>query len=168
MARPAHRAALAACAALCACAPSDAIVCSTGRMVGTSENADMAPGQTCIACHAYSNAGGDGMEAPTFAFAGTVYATAHEPDGCAGGPIPTGGERAEIEVKSANGQRYVAQVGDGGNFMLEDATLVFPIEATVRYQGRSREMVQSQITGECNRCHTTQGAEGAPGRIMLP
>jgi hypothetical protein len=132
MAPPVPRAALAACVALCACAPSDAIVCSSGRI------------------------------------AGTVYATVHEPDDCAGGPIPPGGERAEVEVVSANGQRHVAPVSDGGNFMLDDATVVFPIKATVRFQGRSREMTQPQLTGDCNLCHTTQGTSGAPGRIMLP
>jgi cytochrome c553 len=160
--------AVAACVALCACTPSDAIVCSSGRTVGTSENADMAPGQTCIACHEYTNAGGDGMEAPSFAFAGTVYATAHEPDDCAGGPIPPGGERAEVEVVAADGQRYVAPVTEGGNFMLEDTAIAFPIQATVRFQGRSRAMVQSQLLGDCNLCHSVEGVSGAPGRIMLP
>jgi len=159
---------LAACAALAACAPSDATVCSSGHSVGTSENADMAPGQTCLACHAYVNAGGDGMEAPSFGFAGTVYATAHEPDGCAGGPVPPGGERAEVEVVSATGQHYVAPVTDGGNFMLEADAIAFPIQASVRFQGRTRAMIQAQPVGECNLCHTVAGMAGAPGRIMLP
>lgn len=128
----------------------------------------MAPGQTCIACHTYTNAGGDGMEAPSFAFAGTVYETAHEPDGCAGGPVGAGSDRAEVEVTSATGQRYVAPVTAGGNFMLEGAALLFPIKATLRFQGRTLEMRQAQLSGDCNLCHTVAGGSGAPGRIVLP
>lgn len=167
MAPRARPAAVAACVTLAACA-SDATVCSTGRMVGTSENADMAPGQSCLACHAYVNAGGDGMEAPSFAFAGTVYASAHEPDGCAGGPVPAAAEPAEIEVVSATGQHYVAPVTDGGNFMLEADAIAFPIKASIRFQGRTRAMIGAQPIGECNLCHTVTGVGGAPGRIMLP
>ena len=168
MARPVRPWMIAACVALGACSGAGDIVCSRGLMVGTSEGEAMAAGQTCIACHTYTNAGGDGMEAPSFAFAGTVYETAHEPDGCAGGPVGAGSDRAEVEVTSATGQRYVAPVSAGGNFMLEGAALLFPIKAAIRFQGRTRQMLQAQLTGDCNQCHTIAGGSGAPGRIMLP
>jgi hypothetical protein len=71
-------------------------------------------------------------------------------------------------VVAANGQRYFAPVTDGGNFMLEATAIAFPIKATVRFQGRSRAMVQPQMLGDCNLCHTVDGLSGAPGRIMLP
>jgi hypothetical protein len=108
------------------------------------------------------------MEAPIFAFAGTVYQTAHEPDDCVGGPVDAGGDRAEVEVISATGLSYVAPVTNGGNFMLETTALAFPITARVRFRGRSRSMTEPQMTGECNSCHTARGKEGAPGRIQLP
>lgn len=158
---------LAACVAIAACTPSDAVVCSSGRTAGTSESEDMAPGQTCIACHTFSNAGGDGMEAPSFAFAGTVYETAHEPDGCVGGPVGAGSDRGEVVVTSTTGRRHVAPITAGGNFMLEGG-IEFPITAEVRFQGRSRAMVQPQVLGDCNVCHSSDGAASAPGRIMLP
>jgi len=149
--------------------PAAPAACSSGRMVGTSEGSDMAPGQPCNGCHAYTNAGGDGIDAPIFGFAGTVYRTAHEPDGCAGGTLDgSGGERAEVELVSATGQRLVAPVTDGGNFMLETTAIAFPITARVRYRGRSRWMVEPQMTGECNSCHSADGEQGASGRIRLP
>jgi hypothetical protein len=43
-----------------------------------------------------------------------------------------------------------------------------PYTVEVRYQGRVRAMTTPQSTGDCNSCHTEQGAKGAPGRIMLP
>ena len=161
---------VAACLSLFACAePAVPAVCSSGRMIGTSEGSDMAPGQPCNDCHAYTNAGGDGIEAPIFGFAGTVYRTAHEPDDCAGGTLDAAGaDRAQVEVVSATGQRLVAPVTDGGNFMFEDTAIAFPITARVRYRGRSRWMVEPQMTGECNSCHSADGQEGASGRIRLP
>jgi hypothetical protein len=71
-------------------------------------------------------------------------------------------------VISASGQRYVAPVTAGGNFLVEAAAIAFPITARVRFQGRTREMVQAQPSGDCNLCHTVGGTSGAPGRIMLP
>ena len=52
--------------------------------------------------------------------------------------------------------------------MVEGEAIAFPITARIRFQGRTREMVQSQPTGECNLCHTVSGGSGAPARIMLP
>jgi len=156
---------------LAACGGPDAPVCSSGRIAGTSEGEDMAPGQACLACHAYVNSGGDGMEAPSFGFAGTVYEMAHEPDGCVGGPVDAAGDsgtdRGQIEVTAATGERFVAPVTAGGNFMLE-AVIAQPFTARIVYQGRSREMVMRQPSGDCNTCHTVDGASGAPGRIRLP
>ena len=33
---------------------------------------------------------------------------------------------------------------------------------------RPREMLRKQSTGNCMTCHTAQGAQGAPGRILAP
>jgi len=169
----AARAAAAAATALAACAePAAATVCSSGRIVSTSEGADMAPGQICNDCHAYTNAGGDGYQAPIFGFAGTVYRTAHEPDDCAGGALDGGRELPQVVVVSATNQRYVTNLTMGGNFMLElrptAPPIAFPITAQVRYRGRTHWMVEPVMTGECNSCHTVDGKEGAPGRIRLP
>jgi hypothetical protein len=172
--RPALAGLAAAWVWLAACGGPDEPVCSSGRIAGTSEGEDMAPGQACLACHAYVNAGGDGMEAPSFGFAGTVYETGHEPDGCVGGPVDGAAaaadgtaDRGQIEVTAATGERFVAPVTAGGNFML-DAAIARPFTARIVYHGRSREMVGRQASGDCNACHTADGATGAPGRIRLP
>jgi hypothetical protein len=34
--------------------------------------------------------------------------------------------------------------------------------------GRERDMAAAQTSGDCNRCHTQNGAMSAPGRIVLP
>jgi hypothetical protein len=58
-----------------------------------------------------------------------------------------------------------------GNFLIERGkgkVLVKPISARVLYKGKERRMKQQVDTGDCNSCHTEAGANGAPGRIMLP
>lgn len=155
------------CAA-CAEEPEPGVVCSSGvPNVGTSESENMAPGHTCNDCHAYTNSGGDGLDAPIFAFAGTVYPTLHEPDDCAGGPI-TATDHAQVIVVSASGKKFTAPITRGGNFMLESVKLDFPITARVEYRGRVRWMIDPVTTAECNSCHTVDGAENALGRIRLP
>lgn len=144
------------------------VVCSSGVAdVGTSENENMAPGHICNDCHAYTNSGGDGLDAPIFAFAGTVYPTLHEPDDCAGATISRA-DRAQVVVVTATGKQFAAPITRGGNFMLESTKIEFPVTARVVYRGRTRWMIAPIETGECNSCHTQDGAEGALGRIRLP
>lgn len=141
-------------------------VCTSGKFAGTSENQDMTPGQACNACHAYTNSGGDGNEAPIYAFAGTVYTAHHEPDDCVGGT--NGGGSAEIEVVSSTGRRFFAPILASGNFMLETTEITYPITARITYQGRTRWMIEPQMSGDCNTCHSEAGDSGASGRIRLP
>ncbi|MGD0679831.1 MAG: hypothetical protein ABSC94_30975 [Polyangiaceae bacterium] len=42
------------------------------------------------------------------------------------------------------------------------------LTATITYNGKTAAMTTPQMTGDCNSCHTEQGANGAPGRIVLP
>ena len=145
---------------------ADPIVCTSGKLAGTSENQDMTPGQPCNACHAYTNSGGDGNEAPIYAFAGTVYTAHHEPDNCVGGT--NGGGSAVIEVVSRTGKRFFAPIFESGNFMLESDEVTYPITARITYQGRTRWMIEPQMSGDCNTCHSEAGGSGASGRIRLP
>ena len=135
---------------------------------GNDESPRMRPGYACIDCHTRGVADEDGelKRGPGFGFAGTVYASGHEPDDCNG----VDGERADpvtIEVTDANGRVVRASVNRAGNFYYEDR-LSYPITARVLYQGRARAMATPQDSGDCNACHTEAGDEGAPGRIMLP
>lgn len=124
----------------------------------------MGPGRACIGCHADSNAATGENDAPIFAFAGTVYPTAHEPIDCIG----SGSEGAEIEITDADGRVFTQVANHSGNFFDEPQAFSYPYRAKVRFQGRERAMVAPQLIGDCNSCHTEQGLEAAPGRILLP
>jgi hypothetical protein len=140
--------------------------CSSGvvRSPNESESPLMMPGHACNACHAAVIAS-TGEEAPLFRFAGTVYPTGHEPDDCVG----AASYGAEVWVTDATGFILSARVNRSGNFLLETRTpFPPPYTAKVRFEGRERRMEITQPDGDCNGCHTATGANGAPGRIVLP
>jgi hypothetical protein len=120
----------------------------------------MEPGASCGAsCH--------GAE---FAVAGTVYPSAHEPDTCYGVNIPDGGVEAPdagVVVTGADGTPIWLSIDMGGNF-LTTTSVPAPFTAKVVNGDRERAMVGATTVGDCNSCHTEYGANGAPGRIMLP
>jgi hypothetical protein len=124
---------------------------------GTRGNTNMEPGHACIACHVQENG-------PTFNVGGTVYPTGHEPDDCNG----SGAGGAVITVIDATGATasFVAS-SVSGNFH-GTAQLTFPITARVTFNGKTRAMTTAVPTGDCNSCHTQNGANAAPGRITLP
>lgn len=123
----------------------------------------MHPGRACIACHTAGVGFLNLQHGPTFTLAGTLFPSAHEPDDCNGAP----GSAVSVIVKGANGQSVTLTPNSVGNF--HSATRVtMPYTVEIRYQGRVRAMTTPQSTGDCNSCHTEQGTNGAPGRIMLP
>jgi hypothetical protein len=141
-------------------------LCTSGvtRSINESEGPAMGPGRACVGCHADSNlASGEG-DAPIFAFAGTVYPSAHEPDDCVG----SGSEGAEIEITDAQGRVFTETVNASGNFYEDSPAFEYPYQAKIRFQGRERVMGSAQMIGDCNGCHTQKGATSAPGRILLP
>jgi cytochrome c553 len=120
----------------------------------------MHPGTACVECHAASH------EGPSYAVAGTLYPTWHEPDDC-DGIDPSYG--AKIIITDANGTEFPLAVNSAGNFMLgSNANLVLPYRAKVVYGDLERAMLTAQTTPDCNACHTERGAQSAPGRILLP
>lgn len=134
--------------------------CTTGRFWtdGDLGSPGMHPGLSCIACHERS------LGAPPFAIAGTVYASAREPDECAGTSEPV-----QVEVTDATGKVFVLPVRSNGNFYkLAVEPVAMPLRARVVAGGRARTMGGARESGDCNGCHTQSGAEGAPGRIVLP
>ncbi|HEY3257045.1 MAG TPA: hypothetical protein VGJ91_23975 [Polyangiaceae bacterium] len=124
----------------------------------------MGPGRACIACHADANVASGENDAPIFAFAGTVYPTAHEPTDCVG----SAAEGAEIEISDADGRVFIEVANQSGNFFDQPSAFRSPYRAKLRFQGRERVMAAAQVSGDCNSCHTELGAEAAPGRILLP
>lgn len=127
---------------------------------GTDGSKDMQPGVACIACHRKS-----GGEAPTFAIAGTIYPTVHEPDLCYGASGSTG---VRVVITGADGAVVTLTPGASGNFSYQGA-LATPYTAKVTdMNGGERVMSESQTTGDCNGCHTEAGSNSAPGRIAVP
>ncbi|MFT3770389.1 MAG: hypothetical protein QM820_33595 [Minicystis sp.] len=142
------------------------VQCTSGIQLppNQQEGEEMNPGRACNACHNQVNA--EGADAPIYAFAGTVFPTAHEPDDC----VSTNFAGAQVEVVDINGLTVTIPVGPNGNFAYEDDTFMFtpPYRTKLIFQGRERTMDTPQVDGDCNTCHGQVGTKDAPGRIILP
>jgi hypothetical protein len=134
-----------------------ASTCTSGKTWTRGIGSGMAPGTDCTGCH---RAGGIG---PIFAIAGTVYPSLHEPDNCLGSP-----GALTVVVTDANGAVLRLPVNVAGNFYLSRTSSPPPYMVAVTDGVRTRAMVGSVTNGQCNTCHTEQGANGAPGRVVAP
>lgn len=134
--------------------------CRSGwRWAGREHESElMHPGADCIDCHRRSH------EAPSFALAGTIYAAAKEPTDC------LGVESAVIRITDAKGLRTELVSNHAGNFFIKSKAgrITLPYTAEVSYMGRTRQMFSPQCETSCNSCHTPEGKNGAPGRILAP
>lgn len=152
-------------AGTCASASTNAnydtpLICTSGSSWtrGDHGSSSMHPGGTCIDCHTTNSEDG-----PRYAIAGTVFPTAHEPDDCFG----YGARDATVVITGADGTTLNLAVNGAGNFYSR-RSVALPYTAKVIIGDRTREMTTPQTKGDCNSCHTTDGAEKAPGRIMAP
>jgi hypothetical protein len=125
--------------------------CTSGTNWTSGNNANMRPGEACVGCH-------------RFTLAGTVYPTGHEPNDCNG--VGTSAA-ATVVITDAKGTTLRLNVNSAGNFYSSTA-ISAPYTAVVQTSKGSRAMVASQTNGNCNSCHTQNGANGAPGRIVVP
>jgi hypothetical protein len=116
----------------------------------------MHPGVACIQCH-------ETDRGPRLTIAGTVYPTAHEPDDCDG--VGSGG--VEVDITDAAGNVFRIPVNAAGNFYTSEQVTT-PFNAKVLAGGREIAMTAAQTSGDCNSCHTVQGANSAPGRLTAP
>ncbi len=141
--------------------------CASGTFwgLGNQGSADMNPGLACKACHASKT------PFKNYPYAGTVYPSLHEKDLC-DGVVPS---NAVVEILDGTGRvlKSMPVSTSSGNFhggipVLEQVASWY--RARVRANGRVLEMRTPVTTknGDCNSCHTEQGANGAPGRIVLP
>lgn len=143
------------------------VVCTSGQSWpgGNRGNPVMHPGLACIACHQRGDdvaLAPDDDDAPQFRIAGTVYPTGHEPNDC------NGAATGSVEVSNAAGMVIATlPVNSVGNFF-STAAVPAGFHVAVVANGKRRAMVMSPPKGDCNSCHTTAGANGAPGRITLP
>lgn len=125
---------------------------------GDEESPNMHPGGDCMGCHESSG------EGPTFAIAGTVFELLDEPDEC------FGFEGATIEIVDAEGREFSLPTNEAGNFYLaeSDGPIAMPYRASVVVDGAKRDMISMQASGNCSTCHSASGAQGAPGRVVIP
>ena len=130
-------------------------ICTSGKFWTSGTNGNMRPGEACQACH-QKNGG------PDYSVAGTVYPTAHEPKDCNGDPGPL-----NVVVTDANNKVITLSVNSVGNFYTQ-STVAAPFSVKVTSSAGTRAMSSTLTSGDCNSCHTTTGANGAPGRIMAP
>jgi hypothetical protein len=143
-------------------------VCSSGKMwtQGNTESPHMHPGMACQACHKE-------MEPPLvdrLSVVGTVYPTGHEPDDCLG--VDGAADMTFVEITTADAKVVKLPVNSSGNFHYDafeqGGALMFPITAKVVKGDKERVMLTPQASGDCNSCHTQDGAMAAPGRIVEP
>lgn len=132
--------------------------CSSGTHWRSGEGAMMRPGEACIACHSRG-------EGPGFSIAGTIYQTAHEDLDCNG----DGAAGLQVVISDQNGNVQVTLTPNQVGTFTSSGVISRPYRAKiVDANGRIREMAALQTSGDCNSCHTQNGANGAPGRIMAP
>jgi hypothetical protein len=125
---------------------------------GNEGSAQMHPGGNCIVCHSSG-------EGPRFVVAGTVYRQMNEKTDC------YGVQGAVVTLTDATGAVVRLTTNKAGNFMSRGRGkehLTMPYTAKVVFHGVERAMGTPQSTGNCAACHTAQGANGAPGRIIVP
>ncbi len=140
-------------------------VCSSGEkwpIEWDKGSPDMNPGLACRSCHLEEE------EERAYFFMGTAFPTLHEQDRCES-IVPPG---TRVEIIDANGQvALTLGVRARGNFFSSSRNPQLPLPFTARVitpSGGISQMTTPQMTGDCNGCHTEQGANGAPGRILIP
>lgn len=134
--------------------------CTSNEYWSRGNHSLMAPGQACVACHKRSG------EGPLYTIAGTLYPTGHEPDNCNG--ISSAASGAKVIVTGANGVVRTLLANAAGNFYTtEPVALPYNVKV-VDSNGIERSMFTTATDGDCNRCHTQNGTNAAPGRVTLP
>ena len=140
-------------------AGASADACSTAQWwnVGDRESETMHPGNNCIECHAQEHG-------PDLVVAGTVMGRFHDEDDCRGIP------GVSVDIIASDGSvAGTLTTNAAGNFLAQgDLSGIAPYTVRLTFEGRTREMTTPQTSGNCMECHTQTGANGAPGRILLP
>jgi hypothetical protein len=148
-------------------------VCTSNRRwtFGNAGSTGMNPGYACRACHAGMNFMNQNPThvsetARLYDFMGTVFPTFHEQDLCS--DVPVGAVTVQIIDRDGNVALRLP-VNAAGNFYSGRGTgVALPYTVRVIANGRTRAMTTPQVDGDCNTCHTEQGLNSAPGRIVPP
>jgi mono/diheme cytochrome c family protein len=75
-----------------------------------------------------------------------------------------------VILTDANGEDWTMTANSAGNFWLDpEAQVVYPYTARiVDREGRERTKQTPVSEGDCASCHSSEGANGAPGRLLPP
>jgi hypothetical protein len=113
----------------------------------------MRPGEGCLAsaCHLTGS--------HAFTIGGTVYPTLHEPLHC------NGKNSVQVVITPASGTPVTLTTNSAGNFY-STTKIATPYRAKVVVNGVEKAMMATQTSGDCNSCHSQNGASGALGRII--
>jgi mono/diheme cytochrome c family protein len=135
--------------------------CASGIKWADGNNGSplMHPGAACNACH--QQLGG-----PNLKVAGTAYKQLNDVNDCYGAaPPPT----VTVTITDDKGRKVNAVVNAAGNFSIQGGPpLRAPLSASLSDGTKTRAMVGKVTSGDCNSCHTPDGLNGAPGRILVP
>ncbi|MFO0597921.1 MAG: hypothetical protein U0228_21645 [Myxococcaceae bacterium] len=127
---------------------------------GNSLGGAMNPGEACVTCHTQQHKG------PIDGFMGTVYPTLHESALCSVTSVPSGLTVEILDMNGAVAKSFSITAFSDGNFHGGTVGLPSPYRARVKVGGVVKsEMIGPQTNGDCNSCHTSQGKNGAPGRL---
>lgn len=137
--------------------------CASGKFWDPNATAtvQMNPGTACRTCHKTQ------ASDYNYFFMGTVFPAFYEKDLCMS-PPPAG---AKVEILDETGKVTMTLTPNAaGNFMSSSVVAGVPIPYTARLvaNGLTRSMNGLQSDGDCNKCHTEQGTDGAPGRLVWP
>jgi len=129
--------------------------CSTAPAADADEEGEyMRPGGNCISCH--QQEGG-----PHYKVAGTVMGDYVDDDDC------EGIDGVVVELTGADGEVITLDTNEVGNFFYE-GKLATPYTARVLDGDAELVMEAAQNDGNCMNCHSSLGAAGSPGRIVIP
>ena len=131
------------------------VQCTSNKKWTSGNGGSMRPGDNCLRCH------------NNLSIAGTVYPSAHEPLNCLG---IAGG--STVVVTDAKNKTVNLTVNSSGNFYYQTSffnpALTPPYVVKVISGSKTRTMTAKATSGDCNSCHTQNGTQNAPGRIMAP
>lgn len=120
----------------------------------------MNPGLSCPTCHIANN-----LFYVAFTYAGTVMAGPREKSTC---KPPAGFDGGTVEILFPDGgTAWKTDVNSSGNFRTLDAGPA-PYVARLTRGGQTKVSQTTHTSGDCNSCHTEQGANGASGRLTFP
>jgi hypothetical protein len=113
---------------------------------GGSNNAEMRPGENCLACHSFS-------------VAGTVFPTATS-------AANAGLDGVSVIITDANGAETTLTTNAVGNFYT-GAALAQPLRSVRVVHGGATAAMVGTPTGACSTCHALPPSSGAPGRVYV-